>query len=329
MGKSIHVLGVDIGGTKVAVCLANESGDVLASGRIPMQGEYTEVFPKVAALVRKLLSEAGLSKEDVSACGICAPGPLDIKNGLLLRSPNMHWDKVPIRDDLAKELGMPVALENDANAGVLAEWFFGAGKGKRDVIYLTMSTGVGSGIVSGGHLITGTTGNAGELGHVVLNPEGPICGCGLRGCLEAYCGGRSLKLRMQDLLRFRPDHAILRLPEVAGDLEKLGFPALIAGCKANIPLALELMDEVAFRLAQGIGVALAAFNPELITLGTTAYYAGDLMLKPLKYYLPRFTWSEFSDHCVISLSGLGLRIGELAGASVAFNTLYERGLWKP
>ena len=90
-----------------------------------------------------------------------------------------------------------------------------------------------------------------------------------------------------------------------------------------------MMDEIAFRLAQGIGVALAAFNPELITLGTTAFYAGDLMLKPLMYYLPRFTWSEFSDHCAIELSGLGLRIGELAGASVAFNTLYERGLWKP
>ena len=97
--------------------------------------------------------------------------------------------------------------------------------------------------------------------------------------------------------------------------------ALLASPHFDLPLP--------FWIVLPIGVALAAFNPELITLGTTAYYAGDLMLKPLMHYLPRFTWSEFSDHCVISLSGLGLRIGELAGASVAFNTLYERGLWKP
>ena len=118
----------------------------------------------------------------------------------------------------------------------------------------------------------------------------------------------------------------MRRPTEFRDEERLIRVAVLRHDGAD---GLKLDVEVAFRLAQGIGVALAAFNPELITLGTTAYYAGDLMLRPLMHYLPRFTWSEFSGHCVIALSGLGLRIGELAGASVAFNTLYERGQWRP
>jgi glucokinase len=220
---------------------------------------------------------------------------------------------------------MPVFMDNDANAGVLAEWFFGCAKGKTDVIYLTMSTGVGGGIVAGDKLLAGTTGIAGELGHIVLDPNGPLCGCGQLGCLEAFCGGRSVALQLQDKLRFRPDHAMYRLPDVQGKLENLNFQAVREGAKLGIPLAVEMWNEICLRLAQGIGICMVTFNPQMIVLGTAAFYAGDFMLQPVLAQLPRFAWKEFRDSCEVCITGLGPKVGELAGASVALNGLYEAG----
>ncbi|MDQ0288230.1 ROK family protein [Oligosphaera ethanolica] len=322
-----NVLGIDIGGTKIAVCITDAKGNILASDRIASgaAAPYEEALPQVVYLAQALIKKAGLKHDDISGCGICAPGPLDMAGGRIMKSPNMSWDAVPIRDDLVAGLSMPVFMDNDANAGVLAEWFFGCAKGKTDVIYLTMSTGVGGGIVAGGKLLAGTTGIAGELGHIVLDPNGPLCGCGQLGCLEAFCGGRSVALQLQDKLRFRPDHAMYRLPDVQGKLENLNFQAVREGAKLGIPLAVEMWNEICLRLAQGIGICMVTFNPQMIVLGTAAFYAGDFMLQPVLAQLPRFAWKEFRDSCEVCITGLGPKVGELAGASVALNGLYEAG----
>lgn len=330
MNKQI-VLGIDIGGTKIAVCIADSNGNVLASDRVSSvrADDYPATLKQLIALAEDLIAKAGLTKQDIAACGICAPGPLDMEKGLLLKSPNMHWDKVPIRDDVKNGLGLPVYFDNDANGGVLAEWFFGSGKGKKDIVYLTMSTGVGSGIVSGGKLITGTSGIAGEIGHVVLDVNGPLCGCGQMGCLEAYCGGRNVADRIKNALKDKPDHAMFKLPCVDGKIENLNFQAVREGAKAGIPIAVKMWDEICFRLAQGIGITMTALNPEMIVLGTAAYYAGDFLLQPVLKYLPLFAWKDFRDVCTVCISSLGLKIGELAGASVALNGLYESEKWNP
>jgi len=328
---SYNVLGIDIGGTKIAVCIADSEGNVLISDRVKSGADkpYEQVLPQIIELANDLIVRSGLKKADLAGCGICAPGPLDVEHGLILKSPNMSWDKVAIRDDLAKGLQMPVFMDNDANGGVLAEWFFGSGKGKKNLIYLTMSTGVGGGIVVNGKLLQGTTGNGGELGHIVLDANGPLCGCGQMGCVEAYCGGRSVALRLQDMLRHRPDHAMFKLPGVDGKLENLTFQAVREGSKAGIPLAIKMWDEICMRLAQCIGICMVSFDPEMIVLGTAAYYAGDYLLNPVKAYLPRFAWACYNKACEIRVSSLGLKIGELAGASVALNGLYETGKWNP
>lgn len=318
---TVRVLGVDVGGTKVAVCVADDTGNVLVSGRIPSgaTAPYDEVLPRVVELARSLVASLGLAMSDIACCGICAPGPLDMVGGRILKSPNLAWENVPIRDDLAQALGLKAVLENDANAGVLAELYFGSARGKKDVVYLTMSTGVGGGIVSGGKLITGTTGIAGELGHIILDVNGPMCGCGHLGCLEAYCGGRCAAMRLQAKVRFRPDSAIFKLPDVNGKLENITFKTIPEGAKAGIPVAIEMWEEFCMRLAQGIGIIMSTFNPEMIILGTTAYYIGDYMLTPVKEQLRRFTWKEFRDVCPVIITQLGPKIGELAGASAALS----------
>ncbi len=322
----MNVLGIDIGGTKIAICIADQHGHVRASQRLASgaTAPYQQVLPQIIGLARQLMAETGLAGS-ITACGICAPGPLDMVGGRIMKSPNMAWDAVPIRDDLAKALGLPVFMDNDANAGVLAEWFFGCAKGKKDVIYLTMSTGVGGGIIANGRLVAGASGIGGELGHLVLDVNGPLCGCGQLGCLEAYCGGRNVALRLQDALRYRQDHALMRLPEVEGKLENLNFQTVRDGAKLGIPLAMAMWDEICLRLAQGIGLCMATFNPEMIILGTAAFYAGDFMLQPVLAHLPKFAWKEFRSACEVCITVLGPKVGELAGASVALNGLAETG----
>jgi len=323
------VLGYDIGGTKIAVCLADANGQIRSDARLSTGAlsDYDDVLPEMVAAGKKVVVEAGYQLSDVRAVGICAPGPLDIANGVMLKSPNLAWDGVPVRDDLAEQLGVPAYLDNDANAGVLAEWYFGKAKGLQDVIYLTMSTGVGGGVVTGGQLMQGATGVGAELGHVILDLNGPLCGCGMRGCLEAFCGGRNVALRLQALLKDRPDHALMKLPEVDGDPEKLNYQTLRAGVQEEIPLAVELWDDICLRLAQAIGIYLITFNPQMIVLGTLAYYSGDLLLDPVLRYLPRFAWSDMRDPCRIEITALGAKIGELAGVSVALYELYRQGVW--
>ena len=324
--SSDKVLGIDIGGTKVAVCLADSTGKLLDSGRIPTGGvaPYEEILPQIIALCKELLRRNSLTPGNVPACGICAPGPLDMQNGLILKSPNLPWDHVPILADIQRALGIRCILENDANGGILAEYIFGTARGYTDAVYLTMSTGVGGGVISGGKLITGATGIGAELGHIVLDIHGPKCNCGLHGCLEAYTGGRGVANRLREALKDQPEHPIFFLPEVNGKPENLSFQVLREAAKAGIPLAVDMWDEVCMRLAQGIGIILSTFNPQIVILGTAAYYAGDFLLDPVKKYLPRFAWKEFMDPCKVCVTELGLRVGELAGAAVAFYSLRQK-----
>lgn len=323
MSNAFPILGFDIGGTKIAVCLADSSGKILGKERIDggTRLAYAEVLPKLVELGQRLVAQAGLQMSQVRACGISAPGPIDWAAGVMEKSPNMNWDNVPIRDDLHAALKIPAYFDNDANAGMLAEWFFGSATGARNALYLTMSTGVGGGVVSEGKLVHGVNGNAGELGHMVLDVHGRLCGCGQRGCAEVYLGGRNVALRLQHLLRDQPHHAMMKLPEVQGNLAALGYPALMAGVRQEIPLAVEIWDEISLRLSHLLGNCIMAFNPEVIVLGTVVHHAGDLLLEPVRRQLPRFCWKQLRQPCRITTSALGVHIGELAGPAVALDNL--------
>lgn len=329
--EAFPVLGVDVGGTKIAVCLADSGGRILAKERTEggSTQSYEAVLPKIVEIGRRLVKQQGLAMGDIHACGISAPGPIDLDKGIVVESPNMPWRNATIRDDLGREFGIPTYFDNDANAGMLAEWFFGSAKGVKNALYLTMSTGIGGGVITEGKLLHGANGNAGEVGHVILDIHGPHCGCGMRGCFEAYCGGLNTAKRLQALLRDKPDHPLMRIPEVHGDVKALGFPALIAAKKQGIALAVEMWDEICMRLAQGIGVLQMAYNPEVIVLGTIALHAGDLLLEPVKQMLPRFAWRDVRTPCRITVSALGTTIGELAGPATALYNLHEKGAWQP
>ena len=195
MAETEIILGYDVGGTKLGIGLASADGKILGKERIENKDTYPEdILPQLVEKGRKLVADAGLKMSDVKGFGISAPGPADIANGILTApTNNIHWRNVPIQSYLENELQIRGCFENDANCAALAEWFFGAGRGCHDFIYLTMSTGIGGGIVTSDTLVRGTGFYGGEVGHIVIEAHnGRRCGYQLAGARELGRSGRVL-----------------------------------------------------------------------------------------------------------------------------------------
>lgn len=326
MTSSFPILGFDIGGTKIAVSLMTSDGVLLASRRVPNQDRAPEeVLPELARVGRELLAQAGLSASDLRAIGADAPSPMDFANGVIEGPPNMKkWKHVPLKDFLQDSFGAEVFFDNDGNGSGLAEWLFGAGREAKNMIYLTLSTGIGGGVIVDGRLMRGASWMGGEVGHISIDPDGPLCNCGMRGCYEAFCGGRAIAQRLQRELADKPDSAIVRL---AGGLENIDLKSFYAACKEGDSYALKVWDEMMERNAQAIGALLNIFNPNVVVLGTIAIHCADLFMPPLLERLPRYAWKPMIDACRIETGRLGSQLGEYAGACVALYALYERGEW--
>lgn len=318
------LLGIDIGGTKIGIGLGDESGRLLGSSyKDNRDTDPAEVLPWIVSEANRLASSAGITVKDIAAFGISAPFPADAARGIMLRPPNNpKWRNVAILDYLKANLGIDGCFENDANCGALAEWFFGAGRGCSDFIYLTMSTGIGGGIIAAGKLVRGGKAlSAGELGHICIQLDGRQCSCGMCGCYEAYCGGRALAARMAEELADQPDSMIMKLAAEPG---KPDMRTLEQAVRANDPYAVKLWEEMSLRNAQAIGAFINAFNPQKIVLGTLAWAVGDLYTEPILKELPRFCWEEPRKACEIVSSELKREISSYAGIAAALNFLKER-----
>ncbi|MDR0931872.1 MAG: ROK family protein [Victivallales bacterium] len=320
------VLGFDVGGTKLGIGLGSSEGKILGKARIENVDTYPEdILPQMVSEAKRLVAEAKLTMGDIAAFGISAPFPADPVNGIMTAPVNnRHWRNVPILQYMRDNLKLDGCFENDANCGALAEWFFGAGRACKDIIYLTMSTGIGGGIIAAGHLIRGGRAlSAGEVGHICVEINGRQCSCGQKGCYEAYSGGRALALRIQAELKDKPDSMIMQL--VDGKADAIDMVVLEKAVRANDPYSVALWDEMSLRNAQAFGMLINTFNPEKLILGTLAWAVGDLYTDPIKKYLPQFCWKEPREACEIVSSELRRDIGYYAGAAAALNFLKERG----
>ena len=322
-----YLLGFDIGGTKIGIGLGTVDGKIIGSDRVGnVNTDPNEVLPKLADIARKLMQDAGITSSDVLAFGISTPSPADIPNGIITTPPNNpFWRNVPIKKYLEDALHIRGCFENDANCAALAEWFFGAGQGCKNMIYLTMSTGIGAGIIADGKLIQGVSYLAGEMGHAVLEPFGRQCNCGLKGCWEAYAGGRALAQRMQEELADKPDSPMLKYCK-DGKLDNIDLLSLEKAARDGVEYAVKLWDEMCLRDAQGFGMLMNIFNPEKIVLGTIAYAAGDFFMEPVKKYLPNFAWQETLSVCEVVPSMLKRDIGSYAGLAGALYELKKEGV---
>jgi glucokinase len=316
----MYLIGVDIGGTKICVCIGDLSGKILISKRIPTQPlkGWKNGLKATADLIRELLNEQIIPLNHIQAIGISSPGPISLSEGKMLNPPNLPgWEDAPIVS-FFKEIfhHKKIVLNNDANAAAVAEYQFGSAKGIPNLIYLTCSTGMGGGAIINGKLVQGVSDTAAEVGHFVLDIHGPQCPCGQRGCFEMYCGGAALAKKMKEEIH-RDKIKTQILLEAKGDIEQITVECLVNAVKKKDPYALKIWDEFILRLAQGIGVVLMNFNPEVVILGTIAIHSGPLLLDPLKKMLPRFAWKENIEACRIEASSIGEHLSELSGLALA------------
>lgn len=338
-GMDFHgklAIGVDIGGTKIAVSLIDLSGKV-ADKRVfdtNVQRGPWQAVNGIIASIHDIVQRHRISLEETIGIGVACGGPLDHERGLILSPPNLPgWDRIPINEILHREFNLPVALENDANAGAVAEMLFGAGKERRergrpvkDLLYLTMGTGIGGGLILDGRLYRGITGSAGEVGHMKVVHNGPLCRCGRRGCLEAVCSGPSIARRAREAIEERMANSgtgdpgevtsMVRLAE--GDPLKITAKEVFDAARLGDELARHIVQETAEFLGIGLANLVNILNPEIIVLGTIATRVGDLLLGPVREVVAREAWEEPAGAVEIRGSSLGDYIGDYAAVAALF-----------
>ncbi len=308
--------GIDIGGTKSAILLIDNQGNIAERKEIPTTRGKNNWQPTVKFFKETLLDYA--NREKLSAVGICCGGPLSRKEGTILSPPNLPgWDNVPIVDMLCETCKLPVALENDANAGALAEWHYGAGKGFRNVIFFTFGTGLGAGLILNGKLYRGTNDLGGEAGHIRLADEGPI-GYNKRGSFEGFCSGTGLaQLMAFELLCLKEQTGEEKLLMQYREPGKVTGKDVVNWALRGDELALKVVNKSGRYLGKGLSVLIDILNPELIIIGSMGVRLGDLLLDPARKIIEAEVIPGANEVCKIVPAALDEKIGDFAALCVA------------
>ena len=312
-----HVVGIDIGGTKLATVVADEKANILHKTRRPTLAEKGPDYAiqLLFDMVDESVAGAGLTREAISAIGVSCGGPLDTKTGVVYSPPNLPgWDALPLKTRLESEFQIRTTLENDANASALAEWRFGGGRGYEIVLYMTMSTGIGGGLVVNGQIYHGANDSAGEVGHQILLPDGPRCGCGQRGCLEALCSGPAIARRAREAVQKEPTTTILTF--AAGDVTAIKSEHVLAAARDGDALALQLIKETAYYMGWGIANLVNILNPDIVLIGTIAMAAGELLLQPIRDTVTKMAMARPVEAVEIMSAQLGENLGDMAAIAL-------------
>ena len=312
-----YVIGIDIGGTKIAAVVADNKGNILSKVRKPTLADKGPEYAiqLIFEIVYEAIINADLELRDFSAIGVSCGGPLDTKTGVVYSPPNLPgWDALPLKQRLENEFNLSVKIENDANACALAEYKLGGGKGYNAVLYMTMSTGIGGGIVIDGKIYHGANDSAGEVGHQILLPDGPQCGCGKRGCLEALCSGPAIARRARNQIKNDSNTAILKL--VNGNVESVRSEHVLTAAFQGDELALRLVEETAYYMGWGIANLVNILNPDIVLLGTIAIAAGDLLLDPIRKTVSSLAMTRPAEIVEIRQAQLGESLGDYAAISL-------------
>jgi glucokinase len=307
-------IGVDVGGTKIAAGVVDEAGKLVATlRRLTPEADAAGVVHTIGDAVAELRGQ-----HEVVAVGIGAAGFIDKARANVLFAPNLAWHDVPLRDEVERLVQLPTVVENDANAAAWGEFRFGAGADVDDMLLITLGTGVGGGLVIEGSLYRGGFGVAAEIGHLRMVPDGHLCGCGNRGCLEQYASGTAL-------VREATEMALANSPRAAGIVELAGGnPAAITGpllteaAIAGDGLAVELLGRVGRWLGEGIASLAAVLDPPMVVLGGGVSAAGSLVLGPaLAAFRQSLTGRRYRPELTLALATLGNTAGLIGAADLA------------
>ena len=283
MAKGSPVLAIDLGGTKIIAAIISSSGQVVAKEyHLTLASEGPQaVTSRMFSAIEHLLNESNLGLSQLDSISIAAAGAIDSDKGLVTSSPNLPgWSDVPLRDMVSRQFGVDAFLLNDASAAALGEHRLGAGRGTANLIYITVSTGIGGGIIIGGKLYLGSRGSAGEMGHMTIDVNGPRCSCGNVGCLEVMASGAAIA--REALRRLRDGESSTLSDIVAGKIENITAEEVGLAAQGGDRLALEVVLRAATYLGVGLVNIVNIFNPEMIVIGGGVAKMGDLLLGPVR-----------------------------------------------
>lgn len=314
-------VGVDIGGTKCAITIGlPKDGDLDIKDKksfptIDVEG----TIESIKATIRDVLGRNGLTEKDIQAIGISCGGPLDSKTGVIMSPPNLPgWDNIPIVRILSEEFGVKAAVHNDANACALAEWKFGAGKGTRNMVFMTFGTGLGAGLILDGKLYTGTNDNAGELGHIRLEAFGPV-GYGKAGSFEGFCSGGGIEQLARDMAKEELQMGRKVSWCLGGDLSGITAKRVAEALRDGDPLARKVYDISARHLGMGLSIVIDILNPEMIVIGSIYARNEDVFQPLMREVINNESLPLASKVCRVVPAALGESIGDYAALSIAAN----------
>ncbi|MBQ9299316.1 MAG: ROK family protein [Clostridia bacterium] len=309
----MYYIGIDLGGTNIAVGAVNEEGRIIAKTETPTLASrpYPELVKDMAACARRVMEEAHITEDDIHSIGIGIPGVAS-KDGMVIFCTNLGWRNVPIRAEIQQYINKPVFVDNDATVAGWAEYQAGVSRGTNSSVFLTLGTGLGSGIIINGKIWAGAHGAGGELGHVVLEVDGVPCTCGKRGCAERYCSATAIIRMAREACSDAPNCAIMRA--VNGDMDRINAKVVFDAAKEGDSVAVQVFNSFIKYLTIDINNVISFLDPEMIILGGGVSRAGDFLLDAVKAALPEYLFYPTLGCPELRLASLGNEAGIIGAA---------------
>jgi glucokinase len=323
-----YIIGIDLGGTNiVAGAMPADGSRELAIRTAPTHAGHgaDAVVDRIVGMITGVMADVaasdGATAQDFVGVGVGAPGPLDRDNGVVVVAPNLGWRNFPLRREIADRVHLPVTLDNDANCATMGEWWCGAARGARNVVGLTIGTGIGGGIVLDGQLYHGSSDVAGEIGHITIDANGRHCRCGNYGCLEAYASGPAIALRAREALERdeETEDSSTLLAMAHGDMEQLTAAMVYEAATQGDAVALEVVHDTARFLGPGVANLLNLLNPDVLVLAGGVTQAGARLFEPLRAEVRRRAFRPAVECCRI-VPGMLPGTAGVVGAVATFKT---------
>ena len=289
----MYRIGVDLGGTNIAVGVVDENMKIIGSGKVKTRAPRpaAEIFDDIALAVDMAVKDAGISMDDVSVVGVGTPGSVNKSNGNIEFSNNLEFNNVPAKEMLEERIGKTVFLDNDANCAALGEAVAGVGNGVENFVAITLGTGVGSGIIVNGKIVVGVNYCAGEMGHMVISVDGKPCNCGRKGCWESYSSATALIAQTKEAMKNDPESLMWKL---AGGIDSVSGRTAFDAMRQGDKTAATVVDRYIYYLSVGICNVINALQPEIICIGGGISHEGDYLLKPLQKYVDEQRYSIYA-----------------------------------
>ncbi|VDG19841.1 ROK family glucokinase [Lactiplantibacillus mudanjiangensis] len=312
------LIGVDLGGTTTKFAILTENGDIQQKWSIDttILDEGAHIVPNIIDSINHHIDLYKMNKSDFVGIGMGTPGTVDIAAGTVIGAYNLNWKTLqPVKEQIEAGTGIKFVLDNDANVAALGERWKGAGENGDDVVFVTLGTGVGGGVIAGGRLLHGTAGAAGEIGHVTVEPEGYMCTCGKRGCLEQYASATGVVHVARDMAEEFSGES--KLKQLLDNGEEISSKITFDLAKEGDILAKSVVDKVSFYLGLALGNVGNTMNPASIVIGGGVSAAGDFLLKQVDHYFKQYTFPTVRNTTALKLAVLGNDAGVIGAASLA------------